>query len=570
MISIHPTSADYIVSGGGISVKELSVTATISDTGEMSYQWFEGTSYVNSGGTTIEDETGTTYTPPSGTAGTEKFYYVVITNKREGVKNRVQASNPARIRFLSEAAPVPAVTVNITDTNDQYVRGFGGMSNAFWIGGSGARYMELKDIDTMFHPETGLGFNMLRIKLWYQPMEQVLDGEVEPFMRNQIFYEIVKRVNDYGGYVLASPWSPPPEWKINGSESGAGSSYLLPNHYLDYANHLANFARTMSDNDAPIYALSLQNEFTYPATYEGCSWTEQQVVNFLTLAGNFLNGIPGYGGGKDIPRVKLMNAEPHRTVTMNDSVKNNATTNALIDIYPYHTYGIHSNAYRAVQADTADMRKEVWMTEYNINSGEKLEAQDYSWNYVWELANHIDNNIRVCGSNAYIWWYLKRYYGMIGDNAYGTVNGRVLPRGYVMSHWAKYATDTVRVATTVTGHPGGGNTTDTSGGFTSSSVNVKASAYRRKAEPLSYWEQQVQNRENSISLVIYDKRTGSSAEGQNIRINFPDDFDATYAHAIISDSRRKHAPALVVLTADGKAADIFLPSNSIMSVKFTK
>jgi O-glycosyl hydrolase len=570
MISIHPTSADYIVSGGGISVKELSVTATISDVGTMSYQWYKGTSYANSGGTEIEDETGTTYAPPSEGAGTTNFYYVVITNKREGVKDRVQTSNPARIRFLSEADPIPTVTVNVTTNNDQYVRGFGGMSNAFGIGGAGVRYMELKDIDTMFHPETGLGFNMLRIKLWYQPMEDVLAGDVEPQMRNQIYCDIVKRVNSYGGYVLASPWSPPPEWKVNGSEVGIEPSYLLPEYYPEYANHLADFARFMAAKGAPIYALSIQNEFTFPAKYEGCGWTPSQNVNFFTRVGNFLNGIPGYGGGKDIPQVKLMNAEPHQNVNSNNRVRTTPATNALIDIYAYHTYGIHDNAYRMVQEDTADMRKEVWMTEWNINSGEGLEAQDYTWNYVWLFAESVDNDIRVNGSNAYIWWYLKRYYCMIGDNAYGTVNGQVLPRGYVLSHWAKYATDTVRVAATVNGHPGGGNTSDAyNTGYSSSTVKVKASAFRRKAEPVSYGEQQVQKREDSISLVIFDMRTGGQ-DGQNIRISLPEDFTANYAHAIISDNNRKHASALVVLTADGKAADIFLPSNSIMSVKFTK
>jgi hypothetical protein len=217
------------------------------------------------------------------------------------------------------------------------------------------------------------------------------------------------------------------------------------------------------------------------------------------------------------------------------------------------------------------MRKEVWMTEYNINSDEVgNQVADSTWNYVWRFADHLDHNIRTCDANAYVWWYLKRFYSMVGENAYGTINGQILPRGWVMSHWAKYATDTVRTPATVTDHPGGGNRNDATGAtYSPSGINVKASAFRRKAEPVSYWEQQVQTREDSISLVIYDKRTGGQA-GENIRITLPGDFQATYAHAIISDNSNKHVPALVVLSADGKTADFFLPSNSIMSLKFIK
>jgi O-glycosyl hydrolase len=564
--SIHPTSADYLVGDGDIDIKELFVKVVTSVSDTITYQWYEGTSFSNSGGTAIPDETADTYLPELGEAGTVKYYYVVVT-----YGNRVLASHPARIRFLSETAAASSVTVNISNTSAQYVRGFGGMSNAFGINPPGvARYMQLRDIDTMFHPETGLGFNILRIKIWYQGLEQVIAGDVDPQMGNQVYYDIVKRVNGYGGYVLASPWTPPPEWKLNGSEAGEGDSNLKPAHYTDYSEYLADFARAMARANAPIYSLSIQNEWTYPADYEGCLWTDQQNVDFLLRVGNFLNGVPGYGGGSNIPQVKLMSAEPHQQVTRNNSVRDNVTTNALINIYAYHTYGTHTNAYREVQADTANMRKEVWMTEFNINSGRNLEAQDYTWNFVWTFADHLDNNIRTCDANAYVWWYLKRYYCMIGDNAYGTINNQVLPRGYIMSHWAKYATDTVRAPATVIGHPGTGNTSDGSNTGWNSAVNVKASAFRRKAQPVSYWEQQVQKREDSVSLVIYDKRTGANAEGQNIRINLPSDFEATYAHGIISDNNRKHAPALVTLATDGKTADIYLPANSIMSIIFTK
>ena len=572
VITLHPTSADYTEAD---TVEILSVNATASDSGTLSYQWFEADSFVNSDGTAIAGQTNKTFTPQRGEDGTEQFYYAVVTNSKGSLLTRTRTSNPARIRFLSlsEVSGAPAVNVNISGNNAQYVRGFGGMSNAFGINPPGvARYMALRDIDTMFNPDTGLGFNILRIMLWPYPLEMVISGEIEPQMGNQTYFEIVKRVNRYGGYVLASPWTPPPEWKINQVENGTSPSYLLPQHYADYAEYLANFARTMARNGAPVYSVSVQNEPSFPASYAGCEWTSaQHLAFFLTNGvGRFMNKVPGYGGGKDLDSVLVMSGEPHQNVTWNDTVKNNSQANALVDIYSYHTYGRMDNAYRDVQTDASTMRKEVWMTEHNINSGPGLEAQDYSWNYVWALADEIDHVIRINDTNAFVWWYLKRYYCMVGDNAYGTIDGAILPRGWVMSHWAKYATDTIRVPATVTGHPGTGNTSDASSTGVSTGVNVKASAFRRKAEPVSYWEHQVKKQEDSISLVIYDKRTVAATEGQNIRINLPADFTATNVHAIISDNNNKHAPALIVLARDGNTADFFLPGNSIMSIKFTK
>jgi hypothetical protein len=82
----------------------------------------------------------------------------------------------------------------------------------------------------------------------------------------------------------------------------------------------------------------------------------------------------------------------------------------------------------------------------------------------------------------------------------------------------------------------------------------------------------VKNQEDSISLVIYDKRTAATAEGQNIRVNLPEDFGgAKYASAIISDSTgKRQAPHIVVLAGDGASAVFNLPANSIVSIKFSK
>jgi len=566
----HPTSFDYV---SGDTIAELSVAATVSDKGTITYQWYENTEFSNTGGNAINGAKNASYTPPNKPEG---FYYAVVTNTKQGATSKKSTSNPARIRVLDAAEPAPTVNVNIGGANQQYVRGFGGMSNAFGYGNNNARYMEMKDIDTMFHPETGLGFNILRIRIFENPLEEVIGGQIEPQMNNQITYlEAVKRVNKYGGYVMASPWTPPPEWKVNGSVEGKAPSYLLTTHYRDYAEYLKNFAKDMAGYGAPIYAISIQNEPSWPASYAGCEWTSQQQVDFFKTAGigKYVTGIPGYGGGQKLDSVMSMSGEAHQNVAWNDAAKNDPESHAAIDIYAYHTYGNKSNKYDAVQADNDLNRKEVWMTEINHNSGDGNYAQDSTWNFVWIIADEIDNDVRCDNANAFVYWYLKRFYCFIGDNTEGTLNGQVTNRGYVMSHWAKYATDTVRIPAFVTGHPGTGNTSDVNASTgASSSVNVKVSAYRRKAEPTSYWERMVKKQEDSISMVIFDKRTTATAQGQDIKVNLPADFGgAKFASAIISDSTgKRHAPHLVVLAGDGTSAVFNLPANGIVSIKFTK
>jgi glucuronoarabinoxylan endo-1,4-beta-xylanase len=49
--------------------------------------------------------------------------------------------------------------------------------------------------------------------------------------------------------------------------------------------------------------------------------------------------------------------------------------------------------------------------------------------------------------SAYIYWYLKRFYGMIGDNDERSPvgPGEIAKNGYILSHYAKYASNMTRI-----------------------------------------------------------------------------------------------------------------------------
>ncbi|MDR1127485.1 MAG: hypothetical protein LBL06_05090 [Treponema sp.] len=544
VITLQPASSTY---SSGDPIEPLTVEATVSDTGVLSYQWYSNTSFANSGGTAIAGQTETSYTPPNTTG--DGYYYVVVTNTNENaeqVKTRTIASSPALIRISDQPITAPSASVSIdTGTKYQYVRGFGGMSNV-WTSPD----MQLQDIDTMFSPE-GLGLNILRICL-YPDMDLIVQnqGEQTEGIDNMDYYDFVARVNAYGGYVLASPWTMPAEWKTNNSRTGGGS--LMPQYYQTYANYLRDYCQTMLNNGAPIYAVSIQNEPNWTATYDGCEWTPAEMRDFFKQVGHFTDGVSGFGGGKEIASVRTVNGESANNPNINDAALDDPDAAKHIDFIARHIYGDVQHRYdKAI-----DMGKEVWQTEHNINSGTAATyPNDSTWNYVWRFLNEVDVSVRLNDENAFIWWYSKRFYSFIGDGEYGTINHEILPRGYAMSHYAKFAKETNRVGVTALGIDRFNNTT-----YDQDSTHVKATAY----ESLDG---------NSLSLVIFTPTTITGANGVNVgdlQINLPEGFTARTAYAIISTNEKKAADEPVVLSKDKKSAIINLPASAILSVKFTK
>ena len=79
-ITFQPQDKTYTV---GDAVGEISVEASISDGGTLSYQWYSNTTDSNSGGTKLDGETNSSYTPDISGAGMT-YYYCVVTNTLNG------------------------------------------------------------------------------------------------------------------------------------------------------------------------------------------------------------------------------------------------------------------------------------------------------------------------------------------------------------------------------------------------------------------------------------------------------------------------------------------------------
>jgi hypothetical protein len=153
----------------------------------------------------------------------------------------------------------------------------------------------------------------------------------------------------------------------------------------------------------------------------------------------------------------------------------------------------------------------------------------------------------------------------MGDGQYGTVEGAVMPRGYGLSHYAKFAKETWQVGVTYSGVTASGEDLSVAN-FNQSSFSVDNTQVRATAF--------VTEDGNTISLVLFTPTlidaTGGIDMG-NVKIQLPTGFAAKSAVAMRSDSTGKRAQMeTVALSADNNSAVVVLPESTILSLRFTK
>jgi O-glycosyl hydrolase len=229
--------------------------------------------------------------------------------------------------------------------------------------------------------------------------------------------------------ILASPWSPPVEWKTTNAMVGGE---LRKEHYGDYVDHLNDYIEYMAGQGVIIDVISVQNEPDIEVSYDSCEWSPGQIRDFVRDHGARIQG------------AKLMAAESFRynpawiDPTLNDSV---ASQN--VDLLGGHLYGCEQSGYLKKYDLAVQHGKRMWMTEYLLNL-DNLEGSIWGgdnqqvWNETLDgMALSIHKSMEVDWS-AYIWWYGRRFYSLVGDGERGTTKGLILKRGWVFSHYSKF------------------------------------------------------------------------------------------------------------------------------------
>jgi len=582
---------DQFVFTGG-TIPPLTVEAESPDRGTLTYQWYSNTSASVKNGTIIPNATGASFTPAV-TAGVS-YYYVVATNTNDVAtvtKTSATVSKPVKVQIGAAASgltPNAFFTIpdpkgehlsgqNMVSNTFQFIRGYGGMDVAW---GNFPRTTK-EDTELMYDPER-MGYNMLRImiKADYVDPRETVDMLVRGDRPD--YFENVKIVNKYGGYVEASPWTPPKDWKSNNSINGGGN--LIPAYYKLFANYLRSFSQYMYDKGAPIYCVSISNEPNYVAGYDGCEWTDKEMRDFFIEVGHFTSGIRGYGGGKETPYVLTVNGESANTPNINLSALQDPRSKAAIDVLARHIYGSRKdslwNQNKALitkkDADGNDVMMEVWMTEHNINSANATGYyNDSQWNYIWRYLNDVDLVIRINNENAFVWWASKRFYSMVGDGQFGAPEGAPLPRGWALTHYSRYSVDYKRIHIDLT--PGIASTTKS--GTVIEHLDQNYSVVNKSMDDMDNTSPRItaflSPDENTISMVLWTPTLVGGTGGVDmgtIQIDFPPGFEAkgVSAHRSTSAADIFQPYDGIVLSADRKSAFITLPPSQMISVKFTR
>jgi rubrerythrin len=111
VITTQPASVTLPVG----TTHELSVEASVTDGGTLSYQWYSNETESNAGGTTIDGATGANYDAPIDAAGTF-YYYVVVTNTitDNGDGGNKTATISSDVATVTVFVPIDAQTPTIT------------------------------------------------------------------------------------------------------------------------------------------------------------------------------------------------------------------------------------------------------------------------------------------------------------------------------------------------------------------------------------------------------------------------------------------------------------------------
>lgn len=296
------------------------------------------------------------------------FLVIIISCKKEDDNNSYFVIKPNVEIYL--------------DSIQQVIRGFGGASIREWI-------PDLTDYQRKlaFSVDEGLGLSVLRVRVPVDSTKFILEKST------------VDAAKNYGVLVIATAWTPPAYMKNNNNIVGGK---LLVEKYSEYAKHLRRFCEVVGG----VYAISPFNEPNIVVNYESVNMTAQEVAAFVASEGENL-GAP------------VMAPEPY---DMNkkyfDDYLKDTVAKRKTKYLCGHIYGVKPYKYIC--------DKEIWMTEHYTDT-----INPNNWSGALKVAKEI-HECMVSNYSMYVWWYIRRFYGLITDD------NKITKRGYILSHFSKF------------------------------------------------------------------------------------------------------------------------------------
>lgn len=348
--------------------------------------------------------------------------------------------------LIASLSVAHAATVTVSGTRAQKITGFGA---AACDGAMCPFGTDTQPVKLLYGAESKIGLNIMRMEISPNFEGDVRYGNWDTPYDWQGSVPSAKIVKQRGGIVFGTPWSPPGDYKTNGSAQGGNSDSqgnkrgeLREDCYSKFFPWLNTFLKYMKSQGVMVDAVSVQNEPDWWVDYSGCLYTPEQQ---LKLVKNYAQKLDR----KTYNGVRLISAEPLGfDPKYSDMLLNDETARNQVDIIAGHIYGHPplGNLKSAAKL-AAQYGKEVWMTEHSVSDNiDRLPNWDEQLLFAQEV-----NECMVAGCTGYIYWYMRAHWAFVGtgESQYnpGNAKNTLLPRAYIMSHFSKFLTGSTRLET---------------------------------------------------------------------------------------------------------------------------
>ena len=359
---------------------------------------------------------------------------------------------PIAVYLFTMCLPLSAASVILTvnKTQKQTVTGFG----AACCDGAMCPYgTDTNPVKLLYGRQSKIGLNIMRMEI-----SPSFKGDENASWSNYNWQGCVpsaKLVKTRGGIVFGTPWSPPGDYKTNGKAQGGRvnekddndpqnqRAKLREDCYDKFFPWLNSYLQYMKLKGVKVDAVSIQNEPDWWVNYSGCLYDPQDLVKLVKNHAWMLDR-------ETYPGVRLISGESLGfTQNYTDPLMRDSTCRKHIDIVAGHLYGHAPLTYMKQSAILATKYgKEVWMTEHSStdNIGNRLP----NWHEQLLFAEEL-NECMLAGCTGYIYWYMRAHWAFVGtgESKYGTGNKKnaLLPRAYIIAHFAKHVTGSTRLTT---------------------------------------------------------------------------------------------------------------------------
>jgi glucuronoarabinoxylan endo-1,4-beta-xylanase len=251
-----------------------------------------------------------------------------------------------------------------------------------------------------------------------------------------------------GARIYATPWTPPPAYKTNGQGSctgGIGNGTLAPASYGAYATWLANFVQSLQNNGLSVYAMSVQNEPDYCASYE------QAIMSSSTIDTFIKNNLGPTFSSRGISTLIFMPevANYSHLTSYGATCAMDSSCASYVGGVNWHDYDATLTYGTFVPANSAAYpagwpAKKYWQTEAGCitGAGPNLCESGFTTDMAVDgllWAALLDDRMAVRNANGYLYWGLWSTSANNGGLEYCTGGScTVAQRAYVFGQYARF------------------------------------------------------------------------------------------------------------------------------------